>query len=126
MSNSKLFKELRNYIIIGIGAILIDFLSYKFYFFNLNISLSNAKRLSFITGAIWSFLLNKKITFKSGKKGFIEPILFSIIYISSFILNSFIHDLSLNYFSGNIPFIVATIFSVILNYLGQKYIVFRN
>ena len=93
---------------------------------NLDFNLSNAKRVSFILGAIWSFVLNKKVTFKSSNKSLKEPILFSLIYLSSFIFNSLIHDLSLNYFMGNIPFLIATVFSVILNYLGQKYIVFKK
>ncbi|MBT6448451.1 MAG: GtrA family protein [Flavobacteriaceae bacterium] len=126
MYDRKLLKELKNYILVGIGSILIDFLSYKFFFMNLDFNLSNAKRVSFILGAIWSFVLNKKVTFKSSNKSLKEPILFSLIYLSSFIFNSLIHDLSLNYFMGNIPFLIATVFSVILNYLGQKYIVFKK
>ena len=94
MYDRKLLKELKNYILVGIGSILIDFLSYKFFFMNLDFNLSNAKRVSFILGAIWSFVLNKKVTFKSSNKSLKEPILFSLIYLSSFIFNSLIHDLS--------------------------------
>ena len=68
----------------------------------------------------------KYFTFKSTKWKISEIFSFSVIYFSSFVLNSFTHDVLLNYFSGNYPFIIATFISVLINYLGQKLIVFKN
>ena len=119
-------KEVFNYIIIGFFIVFIDFISYHFYYSSLSLDSSNSKRLSYITGAIISFFLNKKITFKSSKKNLSEPISFLIIYFLSFVSNSLTHDFLLNYFSGNYPFYISTLVSIIINYLGQKFIVFRN
>jgi putative flippase GtrA len=119
-------KELIVYILIGVLVVLIDFASYQFYNKAFSVDFSNSKRLSYLTGAAVSFLLNKHITFKSHEKKISEPILFSIIYFSSFVLNSFTHDVLLDHLYGNYPFVVATIVSVIVNYLGQKFIVFKK
>jgi putative flippase GtrA len=126
MINDSFRKELMCYITIGIFAVLIDYISYLFFINIFSIDFSNSKRLSYLTGAIFSFILNKRITFKYKEKNISAPILFSILYFSSFILNSFTHDVLLNYFPGNYPFIIATIASVILNYVGQKFIVFKK
>ncbi len=126
MINNTLKKELIYYILIGIFVVLIDFVSYHFFNKIFSIGFSNSKRLSYITGAFFSFILNKRITFKSRGKKISEPVLFFIIYLSSFILNSFTHDVLLDYLSGNYPFIIATIVSVVINYMGQKFIVFKK
>ena len=104
----------------------IDFISYKFYYHSLSLDINNSKRFSYLTGALFSFVLNKTITFRSSKKNIQEPILFILLYALSFILNSFTHSFSHKHFSGNIPFYSATVVSVLINYLGQKLIVFRK
>jgi putative flippase GtrA len=126
MINDSIKKELIYYIIIGILVVLVDYTSYHFFNKIFLIDFSNSKRFSYLTGATLSFILNKRITFKSKEKNLSEPILFFILYFSSFVLNSFTHDVLLNHFSENIPFIIATLVSVILNYVGQKFIVFKK
>ena len=107
-------------------VVMIDFISYNFFIKIFSIDLSNSKRLSFIMGASISFILNKYITFKSEGKKISEPILFSLLYFVSLVINSFTHDAILKSFSGNYPFIFATILSILINYLGQKFIVFKK
>lgn len=124
--NNVLKRELIYYIIIGTIVVLVDFLSYHFYYSTLSIDISNSKKISYITGGILSFFLNKIITFKSSKKNISEPLLFSIVYFLGFIFNSITHDLTLKFISGNYPFYLATVVSVGINYLGQKFIVFKK
>lgn len=126
MISGTLKEELIYYILIGIIVVFVDFVSYHFFIKYFSIDYSNSKRLSYLTGAVLSFLLNKYITFKSSKKKISEPILFSILYFISFVLNSISHDVLLKYFAGNSPFIIATFISIGINYLGQKFIVFKK
>lgn len=118
-------KELITYIFVGILAVLADFIFYKIFVF-LGVENSIAKRVSFIFGAFISFFLNKKITFNSKSKSFTQPILFALIYLISFIINSITHDIIIKYFQINIAFASATCLSIVINYLGQKYIVFKK
>lgn len=87
---------------------------------------SFAKRISFLLGAILSFILNKKVTFKSNSKGLKEPMTFIIIYLISFIGNSIIHDLLIDLNTNNLAFAISTCFSILFNFLGQKFIVFKK
>lgn len=126
MTNDSFKRELINYIIIGILVVLVDYVSYHLFNKSLSVDLSNSKRLSYMTGATLSFILNKLITFRSPRKNISEPALFSILYFLSFVLNSYLHDVLLNYFSGNYPFLIATVVSIVVNYVGQKFIVFKK
>mgnify|MGYP006091906149 CR=1 FL=1 len=119
-------KEIFSYVLIGLFVVLVDFLTYHFFNILFSVDLSISKRLSYLTGASLSFILNKRLTFKSKEKKISEPILFSVVYFLSFILNSFTHDVLLNYFSGNYPFYIATMVSVLINYFGQKFFVFKK
>jgi putative flippase GtrA len=126
MIKKKIRREIIFYIIVGITSVVIDFLFYLFLTNIFYLNNSNSKRISYLIGSTSSFLLNKRITFKSPKKTFKEPILFSIVYLFSFVLNSFTHDIMLEYIDGSYPFIIATFISVIINYIGQKFIVFKK
>jgi putative flippase GtrA len=126
MLNKKLKKQFLSYSAIGIISLSIDFIFYNIlhYFFALNLSLSKA--LSFIIGSTNSFIFNKKITFKSQKKSLTEPFLFFLIYSFSLTVNYFSHKLMVDKFSGYIPFIIATTLSIMINFFGQKTIVFKK
>ena len=77
-------------------------------------------------GTTNSFILNKTITFKSMRLSFQEPIKYIIVWGISFILNSLTHDLTSNYFQGYIPFILATLISMLINFTGAKIWVFKK
>ena len=91
-----------------------------------NLSASNSKRISFLVGTINSFLFNKKVTFKSKEKSFQEPLKYFIVWGISFFINSLAHDLSAKYFEGYVPFIIATLFSMSINFVGAKLWVFKK
>jgi hypothetical protein len=73
-----------------------------------------------------SFILNKKITFFSIEKGFKEPLKFSMVYLFSLLVNYFSHKYLLNYFDNYLPFIISTSLSVLINFTGLKFYVFKN
>ena len=85
-----------------------------------------SKRVSFAVGALWAFIANKLFTFQSA--GFVvrEPLLFSLVYLAGWFLNSVTHDFVFSVTpSTPLAFLVATGLSTITNFLGQKWIVFR-
>ena len=120
------FRQFIGFSTAGLLSILIDFM---FYYIFLETSLFNSsisKRLSYILGSINSFILNKKIVFKSREKYLREIILFIFIYILSFISNSFLHDSLIEKIPGYLPFLISTLISIIINFLGLKFIVFAK
>jgi putative flippase GtrA len=54
-------------------------------------------------------------------------LLFTLVYITGFVLNSYFHDLILHQSQNNVfSVLIATVVSVIWNYFGQKFVVFRK
>ena len=111
---------------IGIISLLIDVTVYILLSDVFLISKSLSKIISFILASINSFLGNKIFTFKLKSYNFREPMKFIILYSVSLIANSSTHDFFLNVFDGFLPFIIATIVSVIINFSGQRLWVFKN
>jgi putative flippase GtrA len=70
--------------------------------------------------------MNKNITFNSSSRSLYQPIKFIFLYSISFFFNSTTHDFFLSYDINYFPFIAATIISIIINFTGQKYWVFKE
>lgn len=85
-----------------------------------------AKRVSFAAGAIWGFFANKFFTFEQRTFSLHEPLLFTLVYLIGWFLNSVIHDGVLHLVNLKwLAFLVATGFSTCTNFVGQKWLVFR-
>ena len=130
MLKNKKNKELLKYIFVGLSTVLIDFLIYKLLIKFIVIYL--AKTISFLSGTLFSYQLNRTWTFKSGKTKLSQFIKYLIIHITSLVLNVFINSLLLNTFSKNyflsyeVSFFIATLTSAIYNYLFIKKFIFNN
>lgn len=118
-------KQFINFVVVGLIVVSIDYFFYELFNISSLMSFSNSKKMSFIIGGIFSFFLNKRFTFNSENKSPITPFLFILLNILSFGMNSLSHDFSFKYFSGNYPFLISTSVSALINYFGQKYIVFK-
>ena len=121
------FFEIYKFIIIGIIAVSIDAFVYyllgNFEFFSYPIS----KKISFICGAAFAFFFNRSYVFQIKHKNISQILGFSILYLISFLCNAFSHDFVLNKLAiPTVAFIFATAVSTIINYLGQKFIIFKK
>ena len=126
-SDNKNFIEIYRYIIVGLCSVLIDFLFYYIFIYFEFMDPNYSKRLSFIMGAIFAFYANRTYVFKANEKKISQYILFSLLYFTSFILNSVIHD-SVFLITGLtlISFLSATFISTAINFIGQKFIIFKK
>lgn len=125
--DKKNFLEIYRFLIVGVCSVTIDFLFYYFFIYFNFFDPNNAKRLSFIIGAIFAFYANRNYVFQVNEKKFSQYIMFSILYFTSFILNSVVHDFV--YLFSNltlISFLCATMVSTITNFTGQKFLIFKN
>ena len=85
-----------------------------------------AKTLSFICGSIVGFIINKYWTFKSPKFQIKEILKYTVLYILTAFINSQVNKYTLLLFGNEIfDFLCATGVSTILNFLGQKFLIFR-
>ena len=119
--------EIIKFIVVGVLAVLIDGTTYALMVRALGFEQGLSKRVSFILGSIWAFFANKRYTFNSPAPARKEIVLFSILYITTYFVNGWIHDIiweisDLDWLS----FLTATATSTGINYLGQKFVVFHK
>jgi len=121
-----LYKQLLSYSSIGVISLVIDATIYIILSEIFLVSKSLSKIVSFIIASINSFLGNKIFTFKVKSFSLREPLKFILLYFVSLIANSLTHDFLLSYFDGLMPFVISTLVSIIINFMGQKLWVFKN
>ena len=118
-------KEIFKFLVGGGTAVIIDFLVYKILMI-MGIERTIAKTISFICGSIVGFIINKYWTFKSPKFQIKEILKYTILYIITAFINSQVNKYTLLLFGSEFfAFLCATGVSTILNFLGQKFLIFR-
>lgn len=124
--NAKNFPEAIKYLIAGGGAVFTDFTAYyALLYFGAVPSL--AKSVSFMSGSVLSYLLNKFWTFQAKRYSFYEVLKFAALYFSTLATNVLLNKsiLSLNSDGVFLAFCIATGTTIALNFLGQKFWVFK-
>lgn len=120
----KINKEIKRFVIAGFAAVSTDLVTYYIMlnFFKFDI----AKMLSFFLGSIVAFMINKYWTFEKYKKSYKQIIKFGILYITTLAANIIINHFALYLLElVFLAFLIATGVSTILNFLGQKFWVFK-
>ncbi len=121
-------KELIKFIIVGTSAVICDFIV---YFLLLEITTySVSKTISFICGATLAYFFNKYWTFNKADGRQNERLLFMALYLSTLLINVTINKTGLWIFGTTtasiaLSFLAATGASTILNFIGQKWVVFK-
>ena len=144
-------KQFTKFFIIGISAVLVDLTIYYILSSLLGLSTDLSKGLGFLTGAFYTYHLNKLWTWRNKEKtdkqtllrfaliygiSFVANILinkYALLTIPSFVASFHIAPVGLNGFDlfavkGEklLSFILATGFSAFFNFLGQKFFVFKE
>lgn len=141
-------KQLTKFIISGILAVGVDFTVY--YVLSQFLDPSLSKAISFCSGMVVTYNMNKFWTWKQPEKDNKRLMLFSVLYAVALIVNvamnnlmldslpnhtlnfSYVNDLN-EVIKGIVvgvdklaAFVIATGASVVLTYIGQKYWLFRE
>ena len=118
-------QEILKFLVGGGTAVIVDFFTYKI-FMVLGLERTIAKTLSFICGSIVGFIINKYWTFKSPKFQIKEILKYTVLYILTAFINFQVNKYTLLLFGNEMfAFLCATGVSTILNFLGQKFLIFR-
>ncbi|MDZ4833644.1 MAG: GtrA family protein [Candidatus Melainabacteria bacterium] len=126
--------EMQRFLLSGGSAVACDTLVYALLFNFMPPSM--AKAISFIAGTVLAFFLNKFWTFKKPKRSHAEVVKFICLYASTLGANIFVNRFVLDHaasmvaaiepVSAQFAFLSATGTSTVLNYLGQKFWVFKK
>lgn len=121
---SKIEKELKRFLIAGLCAVGTDLCMYYLLLNFLPTGMSKA--ISFLSGTIVAYVINKYWTFEKYKKSHKEIIYFGILYSFTLGVNVMTNKIILdNTHIVILAFLAATGLSTILNFLGQKFLVFK-
>jgi putative flippase GtrA len=140
MAESKTYqkKELLRFLVSGFTAVAIDL---GVYFLLVMIMSTNlAKGISFISGTFVAFMLNKYWTFEVKERSYLEIVKFITLYAITLAINIAVNKIVLNMAlkmdldfgfrvipkAYMIAFLCATGTSTILNFIGQKFWVFKQ
>jgi hypothetical protein len=148
-------KQITKFFIIGVSAVLVDFVIYYLLSDLLGLNLDLSKAIGFMVGTVYTYYLNKLWTWKYTEKSNKGMLLkFGMVYAVSFIFNILINKYGLKLipeFDINLTivtfkdaladkvntifsikghkflaFFFATVFSAVINFLGQKFLVFKS
>ena len=143
-------KQITKFFIIGVSAVLVDLVIYYFLSDILSLNTDFSKAAGFLIGTIYTYFLNKMWTWRyteKSNKGMV--MMFALVYGISFIFNILINKyglilipefvVNLNIRSENynydifaikggkfLAFFLATVTSAVINFLGQKFLVFNK
>lgn len=118
-------KEILKFLVGGGSAVFVDFILYMLL--KAYIGISVAKTISYISGAAVGFAINKFWTFESKTFRICEIYRYIVLYICSACVNILINKMVLAYIpAAFFAFLCATGTSTVLNFLGQKFFVFRG
>ena len=121
---SRINKELKRFIVAGFSAVGTDLGTY--YLLLTFLPHNIAKAISFLLGTIVAYVINKYWTFEKKEKSYSEIIRFAILYSVTLGTNVLVNKLVLDKTSIlMLAFLVATSISTVLNFIGQKFWVFK-
>lgn len=132
--SGQLKKQLQGYIISGVLATGTDFICYNLLtLFTVHFSL--VKAFTFLLGTVVAYFYNKIITFAHNENGVTHIFKFFFLYCMSMLLNVGVNQNILwltNYIANptfikkTSAFMMATLISMVINFIGQKFWVFKK
>ena len=118
-------KEILKFLVGGESAVVVDALFYAILKAYLVFSVAIA--ISYILGAFVGFIINKLWTFESKKFKVAEIYKYIILYACSALVNTGVNKFVIWIIPSTVfAFLCATGTSTVMNFLGQKFLVFRK
>ncbi len=128
LSLTKLFRQFVQFGLVGIINTIVSFLIYELLAVYLKVNYVVSNFFSYAVGAAISFLLNKVWTFNDNGPIASEALVFLMVFIPCFLLQNALLVLLKEKFrlSKTVSYIFATAFYLVINFLGHRFITFRN
>lgn len=118
-------REILKFLVGGGSAVVVDAVLYALL--KQYIDLSVSKAISYVAGAAVGFVINKLWTFESKHFRVSEIFKYIVLYACSALANTGVNRLVLWIIPSTVfAFLCATGTSTIMNFLGQKFFVFRE
>ena len=121
-------RQFGRYLMAGLSAVGTDSLTYFLlvHWMLAHVGYDMAKFVSFLSGTVVAYAVNKFWTFESKDKSFSEAVAFLTLYVLTLGLNVSVNRLVLLLTHQSLlAFLTASACSTVANFLGQKFWVFK-
>jgi putative flippase GtrA len=124
-------RELAIFLVVGLLAVLVDYVSYRCLVWSALVPLEAAKATAFLTGSVFAYFANRFWTFGHVAPARGKAWRFALLYGATLAANVLINTLALKALTGyggalQWAFLTATSVSASLNFLGMKLFVFKT
>lgn len=122
----KLLKQALRFMVVGGLSTAVDFMMYMLL--STKLSITTSKALSMIFASVISYILSKNWTFKSpGKYNSISILKFYIVFFINLVTNITVNNVVFEISNMKIlAFLIATVCAMTVNFLLQRYWVFKR
>ena len=125
----KISKNFIYFLFFGVLTVSIDYFVYTFFYHNF-FGNSISKSIGFLMGTLFSFYSNKKYNYKIKGNTYRYLINFLLLYSMTLFFNVFINKILILILSNNLyriqlSFLIATVISATMNFLGMNFLVFK-
>ena len=122
-------RQIGRFLVVGSLTVLVDLVSYRLCL-ETGLPVPLAKTIGFLSGTIFAYFVNRFWTFQS-QSSHVALFKFLLLYLSTLLTNVGVNQIvfeavPLGERGQLFAFLVATSVSATLNFLGMKYIVFRE
>jgi len=124
-------RELGLFLLVGVLTVLIDYLTYYALSMGPTLPLGSAKGAGFIAGTVFAYFANRFWTFGYKPHARSSLVRFAFLYSLTLLINVAINELTLTALvtlpgSMQIAFLIATVVSATMNFIGMKLFVFKT
>ncbi len=120
----KINQELIRFLVTGICAVCIDLGCY--FLISNFLSKDFSKGISFVLGSLFAYFINKYWTFQKPEKKYTQMLKFGVLYAFSLGINVLVNKITLDITHIIfLSFFIATGVTTVLNFIGQKWFVFK-
>jgi len=124
-------REATTFLVVGGVTVLVDFASYSLMQAWIGLPVDESKGLGFLIGTAFAYFANRHWTFGHRDHAQGSAWRFVLLYGVTLAFNVLVNALSLHALSGlswsrQGAFVLATGVSAVLNFLGMKFLVFRQ
>ena len=129
MKHKKFLGQIMRYLVTGVSGVALDAMLYCLLL-KCGVSISPAKGISVTSSVIYGYFMNASWTFRAGitlSNLAAYCVVYSFSIVQNVITNSYLaHNLPQWCFPLIIAFVVATAFSMCINFCGLKFWVFKE
>lgn len=124
-------RELSIFLLVGSLTVLVDFAVYRSLVWSGAVGIDTAKGAGFISGTLFAYLANRFWTFGHRSHAAGSILRFALLYATTLGINVALNFTALKVMQDStmavlLAFLVATMVSAALNFVGMKYFVFKT